>query len=85
MVAVKREYTELFSCDSEFELISEDYPAAFKRSTKGKTLYCAFNPTEREYKTSIPCGKVISSMNAKIEGDEVTLAPLSYVWIVTEK
>lgn len=85
MVGVKREYSELFSCDSEFELVSEDYPAVFKRSAKGKTLTCAFNPSDREYEITLPEGKVISSVNTEVDGESVKLHPLSYIWTVSEQ
>ena len=81
MVAVKREYPELFASDNAFEVISDDYPAIFKRSDGKNTLLCIVNPSERVYTLDVQTGETLISSNVTVEDGKVTMKGVSYLWM----
>ncbi|MBQ6830866.1 MAG: glycosylase [Clostridia bacterium] len=81
MVAVKREYPELFASDNAFEVISDDYPAIFKRSDGENTLLCIVNPSERVYTLDVQTGETLISSNVTVEDGKVTMKGVSYLWM----
>ena len=81
LVAIKREYPELFACGNEFALVSQNYPLVFRRKSGNQTLLCAVNPSEREYSLEVEQGQVLASSNAELKDGSVLMRPVSYLWM----
>lgn len=81
LVEVKRSHPELFACGNAFELVSEDYPLIFKRTSGEEIFLCAVNPSKREYVLNIKGGEVLAASNVLVEEDRVVMRGLSYLWI----
>lgn len=81
LVEVKRGLPELFACGNDFELVSDDYPLVFKRSTGEDTFICAVNPSEREYILDMKAGEVLASSNVVLRENKIVLSAASYLWM----
>ncbi len=81
LVAVKREYADLFACGNDFKVVSDHYPLVYQRTTADATLVCAVNPSEREYRFDMKTGEVLASNHVEIFDEYIVLKPLSYAWI----
>ena len=83
LVAFKRKYLEDLSQNSEFELISEDYPLIFKRTNKKETFICVVNPSEQEFVVDIPKNyKAVISNNVALADTKAKMSATSFLWII---
>ena len=81
LVEIKRSHPELFSARTGIELVSDTYPLVFKRGAGENGFLCAINPSEREYTISAVHKEVLAAQNAEIDGQNIKLKPLSFVWL----
>lgn len=85
LVDVKRNFLSDFSCDFDFEVISQTYPLVFKRRCGEKEFLCAVNPSSREYDITLPeNSEVLISNNAEINGNNVKLGETSFIWVISK-
>ena len=81
LVSIKRDHPELFACGNTFELVSDTYPLVFKRTDGEHTVFCAVNPSDREYMVNTTHKTVLAYCHAAVESDRVVLGAQSYVWL----
>lgn len=81
LVSIKRDHPELLACGNTFELVSDTYPLVFKRTDGEHTVFCAVNPSDREYTVNTTHKTVLAYCHAAVESDRVVLGAQSYVWL----
>ncbi len=77
LVEIRKTYP-CFYATAKQEFIETEYPAVFRRSCEGQTATVLVNPSDREYRRTVPHSKVLATENCQIVGDEVVLKGQSF-------
>lgn len=77
IIALRKKYPALAE-DGDFEVISNSYPAIYKRSLHDETIIVALNPSNREYEIEIN-GDVLISMSCDVENGKAKFSGCGYI------
>lgn len=79
LIRLRRENSALWA-DSSFEVLYDDYPFVYRRSSDKQTVVVAINPSERHYSLTVPpAARVLYAKGAHIQEDTLCMDGVSFI------